>query len=48
MMAVMMMTMMGVIFFSFCDRDDQTFNNEDEPTEMDANDQTLNVDVAAS
>ena len=38
----------GSDFFSFCDSDDQTFNNEDEPTEMDANDQTLNVDVAAS
>ena len=48
MMAVMMMTMMGVIFFSFCDSDDQTFNNEDEPIEMDANDQTFNVDAAAS
>ena len=35
-------------FFSFCDSDDQTFNNEDEPIEMDANDQTFNVDVAAS
>ena len=44
----MMMTMMGVIFFSFCDSDDQAFNNEDEPIEMDANDQTFNVDVAAS
>ena len=47
-MVVMMMTMMGVIFFSFCDSDDQTFNNEDEPTEMDANDQTFNIDVVVS
>ena len=47
-MVVMMMTMMGVIFFSFCDSDNQTFNNEDEPTEMDANDQTFNIDVVVS
>ena len=38
----------GSDFFSFCNSDDQTFNNEDEPTKMDANDQTFNVDVAAS
>ena len=47
-MAVMMVTMMGVIFFSFCDSDNQTFNNEDESSEMDANDQTFNVNVVAS
>ena len=35
-------------FFSFYDSDDQTFNNKDEPTKVDANDQTFNVDVAAS
>ena len=35
-------------FFSFYDSDDQTFNNENEPTEVDANDQTFNADVAAS
>ena len=38
----------GSDFFSFCDNDGQTFNNEDEPTEVDANNQTFNVDVAAS
>ena len=45
--------MMGGEFYSFYDSDDmyandQTFNNEDEPTEVDANDQTFNVDVATS
>ena len=38
----------GSDFFNFYDSDDQTLNNEDEPTEVDANDQTFNVDVAAS
>ena len=38
----------GSDFFNFYDSDNQTLNNEDEPTEVDANDQTFNVDVAAS
>ena len=38
----------GSDFFSFYDSDDQTFNNEDEPTEVDVNDQTFNVNVAVS
>ena len=45
-----MIIMMGGEFYSFYDSDDmyandQTFNNEDEPTEVDANDQTFNVDA---
>ena len=41
---------MGGEFYSFYDSDDmyannQTFNNEDELTEVDANDQTFNVDA---
>ena len=40
----------GGEFYSFYDREnmyanDQTFNNEDEPTEVDANDWTFNADV---
>ncbi|XP_023883718.1 uncharacterized protein LOC111996006 [Quercus suber] len=38
----------GGEFFSFYYSDDQTFNNEDEPTEVDANGQTFNADVAVS
>ena len=43
----------GGEFYNFYDSDDmyandQTFNNEDEPIEVDADDQTFNIDVAAS
>ena len=43
----------GGEFYNFYDSDDmyandQTFNNEDEPIKVDADDQTFNIDVAAS
>ena len=43
----------GGEFYNFYDSDDmyvndQTFNNKDEPTKVDANDQTFNADVVAS